>query len=170
MFQARERASGFVTVTGPARKASIAAARALLARGVPAERIWAETAPLDTVGNAYFARTIHTDPAGLRRRLVVNSEFHTPRTRMVFDWVFGLPRAEPPYALDYHTVPDRGLTGERLEARRAKEAARMEDLRRTIPRIASLAALNRWLFTEHRAYAAGADPASDAPPAAALES
>ena len=149
---------------------SIAATRALLARGVPAERIWAETASLDTVGNAYFARTIHTDPAGLRLLLVVNSEFHMPRTRMVFDWVFGLPPAEPPYALDYHTVPDRGLTGERLDARRAKEAARMEDLRRTIPRIASLAALNRWLFTEHRAYAAGADPASDAPPAAALES
>jgi hypothetical protein len=33
-----------------------------------------------------------------------------------------------------------------------------------------LAALHRWLFTEHRAYAAGADPRSDAPPAAALDS
>ena len=31
------------------------------------------------------------------------------------------------------------------------------------------AALHRWLFTEHRAYAAGADPRSDAPPAAALD-
>ena len=149
---------------------SIAAARALLARGVPAERIWAETASLDTIGNAYFARVIHTHPAGLRRLLVVNSAFHTPRTRMVFDWVFGLPPAEPPYALDYHTVPDRGLTEAGLEARRAKEVARMESLRRTIPRIASLAALHRWLFTEHRAYAAGADPSSDAPPAAALDS
>jgi hypothetical protein len=57
-----------------------------------------------------------------------------------------------------------------IEARRAKEVARLEDLRRTIPRIASLAALHRWLFTKHRAYAAGADPRSDAPPAAALES
>jgi hypothetical protein len=52
-------------------------------------------------------------------------------------------------------MPDRGLTEAGLEARRAKEAARMEDLRRTIPRITSLAALHRWLFTEHRAYAAG---------------
>jgi uncharacterized SAM-binding protein YcdF (DUF218 family) len=149
---------------------SIAAAQALLARGVPAGRIWAETASLDTIGNAYFARAIHTDPAGLRRLLVMNSEFHMPRTRMVFDWVFGLPPAEPPYSLDYHTVPDRGLTEAGLAARRAKEAARMEELRRTIPRIASLAALHRWLFTEHRAYAAGADPRSDAPPAAALDS
>jgi hypothetical protein len=149
---------------------SVAAAGALLARGVPAMRIWVETASLDTIGNAYFARVIHTDPAGLRRLLVVNSEFHMPRTRMIFDWVFGLPPAEPPYVLDYRNVPDQGLTEVGLEARHAKETVRMEDLRRTIPRITSLAALHRWLLTEHRAYAAGADPRSDAPPAAALES
>jgi uncharacterized SAM-binding protein YcdF (DUF218 family) len=149
---------------------SVAAARTLLARGVPPARIWAETASLDTIGNAYFARVIHTDPTGLRRLLVVNSAFHMPRTRMIFDWIFGLPPADPPYALDYHALPDRGLTAAGLEARRAKEAARMEGLRRTSPHIASLAALHRWLFTEHRAYAAGADPSSDAPPAAALDS
>ncbi len=149
---------------------SVAAAGALFARGVPAARIWAEAASLDTIGNAFFARVIHTDPAGLRRLLVVNSELHMPRTRMIFDWVFGLPPADPPFTLDYHAVPDQGLTEVGMEARRAKEAERMEDLRRTIPRIASLAALHHWLFSEHRAYAAGADPHSDAPPAAALES
>jgi uncharacterized SAM-binding protein YcdF (DUF218 family) len=149
---------------------SAAAAKTLLARGVPAARIWAETASLDTIGNAYFARVIHTDPAGLRRLLVVNSEFHMPRTRMIFDWVFGLPPADPPYTLDYHTVSDQGLTEAGLDARRAKEAARMEDLHRIISRVSSLVALHRWLFTEHRAYATGADARSDAPPAAALES
>jgi hypothetical protein len=149
---------------------SVAAAKALLTRGVPVARIWVETASLDTIGNAYFARVIHTDPAGLRRLLVVNSEFHMPRTRMIFDWIFGLPPADPPYVLDYHTVPDQGLTEVRLEARRAKEVARMEDLRLTIPRIANLAALHHWLFTEHRAYAVGADPHADAPPPEALES
>jgi uncharacterized SAM-binding protein YcdF (DUF218 family) len=149
---------------------AVAAAKALLERGVPAARIWVETASLDTIGNAYFARVIHTDPAGVRRLLVVNSEFHMPRTRVIFDWVFGLPPVEPPYVLDYHTVPDQGLTEVRIEARRAKEVARIEDLRRTIPRITNLAALHRWLFTEHRAYAAGADPHTDAPPPEALES
>jgi uncharacterized SAM-binding protein YcdF (DUF218 family) len=97
---------------------SVAAAEALLARGVPPPRIWAETASLDTIGNAYFARVILTDPAGLRRRLVVNSEFHMPRTRLIFDWVFGLPPADPPYALEHHAVPDRGLTGAGGAARR----------------------------------------------------
>ena len=89
---------------------------------------------------------------------------------MIFDWVFGLPPACPPYSVEYHTVPDQGLTAEGLAARRAKEATRMEDLRRPILRITSLAVLHRWLFTEHRAYAAGTDPRSDVPPAAALES
>src|SRR3954447_19872565 len=149
---------------------SVAAAKALLARGVPAAQIWVETASLDTSGNAYFARVIHTDPAGLRRLLVVNSEFHMPRTQMIFDWIFCLPPTDPGYTLDYYTVPDQGLTEAGLEARRAKEAARMEDLHRTIPHINSLAALHRWLCTDHRAYSAGADPRSDPPPGAALES
>ena len=33
---------------------SVAAAKALLARGVPAAQIWVETASLDTIGNAYL--------------------------------------------------------------------------------------------------------------------
>lgn len=148
---------------------SVAAARDLIARGVAAERVWVETASLDTIGNAYFARVIHTDPAGLRRLLVVNSAFHMPRTRLIFDWVFGLP-ADPPYALDYHMVPDEGLSDAGIAARQAGEAARMQGLRRIIPRIASLAALHRWLFTEHRAYASGADARSEPPSTAALES
>ena len=149
---------------------SVAAAGALLARGVPGARIWAETASLDTIGNAYFARVIHTDPAGLRRLLVVNSEFHMPRTRMIFDWVFGLTPAVPPYTVDYHAVPNLGLTKVGIEARRAKEEVRLESLHRLIPRIGRLAAMHRFLFTEHQAYATGANPRSDAPSAAALES
>ena len=148
---------------------SIAAARALLRRRAGPAHLGRDRLARHHRQRLLRPRHPHR-PGRAARLLVVNSEFHMPRTRMVFDWVFGLPPAEPPYALDYHTVPDRGLTEAGLEARRAKEAARMEDLRRTIPRIASLAALHRWLFTEHRAYAAGADPRSDAPPAAALDS
>ena len=40
---------------------------------------------------------------------------------MAFDWIFGLPPAEPPYALDYHAVPDQGVTEANLETRHAKE-------------------------------------------------
>ena len=50
---------------------------------------------LDTIANAFFLRTIHTDPAGwtrleevledvYRRLLVINNEFHMPRTEEIF--------------------------------------------------------------------------------------
>ncbi len=41
------------------------AAQYLLDRGYPHDRLLVEAASYDTIGNAYFARTVHTDPAGL---------------------------------------------------------------------------------------------------------
>ena len=35
----------------------------------------------DTIGNAYFLRATHTDPAGWRNLVVITNEFHMPRTR-----------------------------------------------------------------------------------------
>ena len=78
-----------------------------------------------------------------------------PRTNMIFDWIFGLPPAEPPYALDYHAVPDQGLTEAGLAARRARRRSQGWRTSRTIPCITGRAALHRSLFTEHRAYGRG---------------
>src|SRR5689334_14924059 len=76
---------------------SIAGARYLLMNGIPANKILTEASSYDTIGNAYFARTIHTDPLGLRHLLVITSAFHMPRTRAIFEWVFGLSAADSPY-------------------------------------------------------------------------
>jgi uncharacterized SAM-binding protein YcdF (DUF218 family) len=158
---------------------------ALLLRelGVPASRLAEEGVSLETVGNAFFARALHTDPAGLRRVAVVNSRFHMPRTRAVFDFVFGLPSGPPTthgmqgreggqgegagggggggggggsgYELTYFAVADRLPAGV-LAARRAKE-------RLATPRFAAGGAWRRglrttgdmwrWLFFENGAYA-----------------
>src|SRR5215831_15708372 len=64
-----------------------AGAHYLLRKGFPAERIYIEAASWDTVGNAYFARTMHTDPSGCRRLLVITSEHHMARTAAIFRWV-----------------------------------------------------------------------------------
>ena len=42
---------------------AIPAAQYLHERGVPKSRNLAETCSYDTIGNAFFARTVHTDPA-----------------------------------------------------------------------------------------------------------
>jgi uncharacterized SAM-binding protein YcdF (DUF218 family) len=68
---------------------AIPAARYLHSRGIPRRQILPEVFSYDTIGNAFFARTVHTDPLGLRRLLTINSEFHMARTEAIFRWVFG---------------------------------------------------------------------------------
>ena len=66
---------------------SVAGAAHLLARGVSAERIEVEASSYDTIGNAYFSKLLHVDPAGWRSLAIVTSEFHMPRSRAIFEWV-----------------------------------------------------------------------------------
>jgi uncharacterized SAM-binding protein YcdF (DUF218 family) len=128
---------------------SVAGARYLLSRGVPASRIRIENASYDTIGNAYFAKVMHVDPCGWCRLLVITTEFHMPRTRAIFEWVFGFERGR--YELDFAASADSGD----VEFRRRKEAEALEGFRRVQPGIRSLRQLHEWLFTDHQAYAAG---------------
>ena len=137
---------------------SVAAARYLLDRGYPEELVLAEAASYDTIGNAFFARVMHTDPAGFRRLLVITSEFHMPRTEAIFRWIFGAPPIAGSYCLSFESVPNVGLERRVLEARMAKERASLASLQPVMHDQRTLAAVHRWLFTEHAAYAAGLQP------------
>jgi uncharacterized SAM-binding protein YcdF (DUF218 family) len=136
-----------------------AAAAHLAGRGVPSECVFTENCSYDTIGNAYFARTIHTAVRGWRRLLVVTSAFHLERTRMVFEWVFGAAGADGPYELDFAAAADVGLSAAALAARRAKERAAVEALQPLVARLSTLAAIHEWLFRKHALYAAGRRPA-----------
>lgn len=134
-------------------------ARFLIDRGVPPSHILEESVSLETVGNAYFARVLHTETRGLRRLAVVNNRFHMPRAQAVFDHVFRVPptASEPDaaYELDYVSVDDR-LADDVLEIRRQKEAAALPRFapggvwRRATP---TLRAMHDWLYQENTAYA-----------------
>ncbi len=116
-----------------------------------------EAASFDTIGNAYFCRVVHTDPAGFRRLAVVTSEFHMPRTEAIFRWIFSLPPTDTPYRLAFFSVPDIGMPEEGLAARRAKELASLTRIPELIECYRTLRDVHRWLFTRHGAYAAGSD-------------
>jgi len=137
---------------------SVVSARYLIARGVDARRVLTETCSLDTIGNAYFTRVIHTDPRRLCRLLVITSDFHMPRTRAVFEWVFGLPGGAGPYELAFEAVPAEGIAPDALAERTARERAGLDNVRRLAGRLRTLPALHEWLFTEHAAYAPGRTP------------
>ena len=77
-----------------------AAARRLIALGVPAHHILEENFSLDTVGNAYFLRAVHLDPAGFNQLLVITNNWHMPRTRAIFSHILSLPARSSGEAAD----------------------------------------------------------------------
>lgn len=137
-------------------------ARYLIQRGVDPHRILVETASLDTIGNAFFARVVHVEPRCWRRLLVITSAHHIARTQAIFERVFSLPRHPDTavvWSLDFEAVPDSGLTQEIWTARRAKEEASLSLWKQVSNRFMSLQDLSEWLFKDHPCYAAGKQPA-----------
>jgi uncharacterized SAM-binding protein YcdF (DUF218 family) len=131
---------------------AIPAAQYLHGRGIPRTRILVETSSYDTIGNAFFTRTIHTDPRGLSRLLIVNSRFHMARTEAIFRWVFGAAPGRG-YDLSFESTDEIGISPEALEARAGRERASLEVVRGLASRITTLSGIHQWLFTEHGAYA-----------------
>lgn len=134
--------------------------RFLQGQGIAVERLFAESSSYDTIGNALFARLLHTEPRGWRQLLVITSEFHAGRTKAIFDVVFGLPFSKDrpaDYRLEYRTVPNVGLVAEDIAARCEKERNSEKQWKATVEqnKFRSLADLHRWLFSEHAAYAFG---------------
>jgi uncharacterized SAM-binding protein YcdF (DUF218 family) len=137
---------------------AMAGARYLMDRQIDPARILLEASSYDTIGNAYFARTIHFIPRGFQRALVITSEFHMPRTEAVFRWVFGLEAPGTRCSLDFLTSPDAGIDGERLKERVERERTSLIIFRDLQTRVGSLAGLHDWLFTKHGVYAPQAGP------------
>lgn len=137
---------------------SVVSARYLVQQGYHPEKILLEHHSYDTIGNAYFARTIHTDPRGFRKLAVVTSRFHMKRTKLIFDWIFTLPPHCEEYSLSYFATENVGMHDEELESRIKGENKRVTSLEKIKPAIDSLSSLHHWLFTQHAAYAVSGSP------------
>jgi hypothetical protein len=130
----------------------VAAVKYLIGAGVPADRILVDRYSYDTIGNAYFTRIVHADPMAFRRLMVITSDFHLPRARRVFEWVYGLTPRSSEYELHYRGVPDDDLDRSALEQRLEKERRSMDALATLTRRLTTVRDFHRWFFAEHNAY------------------
>ncbi len=135
---------------------SVVGAEYLLARGYPRESMLREASSYDTIGNAYFARVIHTDPAGFRKLCVITSDFHMPRTEAIFRWIFGADAAG--YELTFEATAS-GLHEEPFRKRVAREQQSLDLLAPRFSELKTMNAIHKWLFSEHEIYSAGLAPA-----------
>ncbi len=125
----------------------------LVKSGVEQSRILTERWSHDTIGNAYFTRLIHVDQLNLKKLLIITSEFHMPRSKAIFKWIFGLNNSLfKPYRLDFESVSDFKINKELILSRIEKEQKSLHKLFETKKRINNLKQLHQWLFKKHGAY------------------
>lgn len=119
-------------------------------------RILLDNWSVDTIGNAFYSRQMLAEPLEMRNLVVVTNEFHMPRTRAIFEWIFTLPAMDgssPDFSLEFCSAPDVGLTSLDVQGRVSRELASLERLKvETIPRISSMSKLSAFLHMTHAAY------------------
>lgn len=121
--------------------------------GINPDRILTEISSYDTIGNAHFARLLFTEPLSLKMLLIITSQFHMPRTRAIFEWVFQLSPLPFAYQLYFESSPNTGLPPLTLSARDQREKNSLENLRNTIQKINTIDQFITWLYMDHAAYA-----------------
>ncbi len=119
----------------------------------------------DTIGNAWFSKKLWLEPQGITSCIVVTSDYHIERSRLIFEWVLG-----PRYTVRCAGAPSP-LTGEerahRDQFERGLTALMQQHLMSGIA-AGDDEALRHFIENEHRALLAGGGPPPDGfiPPAA----
>jgi len=123
------------------------------------DNVFVETTSYDTISNAFYARTSFTDITGWKTLLIITNEFHMERTKLIFDWIFGVQRTandnisntpSSPYTLIYLACDDIGLSGKALRARQEHEQKGFNNIRdRIIPQYSS-SLLDVWTFLNQK--------------------
>lgn len=125
--------------------------------GVPIEQIYEELASYDTVGNAFFLRLIHTSIRNWNKLLIIVNQFHYPRLKLIFDWIFGISDNKQIYHLEYSYYPDNLLKSQKIiNARWVRECSSLVEMKQRIKnlKINNLLELHQWIFQSHDLYRA----------------
>ncbi len=132
---------------------------------IPPSDIREEPYSVDTLGNAYFLRTLHIDPGQYNLVYIITNDWHMPRTQAMFQHVFDLPAVKAGSSSNFlcqvHNTPklvfeavQPGLSPDLLEVRRAREVTSLQEFQKNKHAYADMVELHTYMFTQHSAYAA----------------
>ncbi len=114
-----------------------------------------EDQSMDTIGNAWFTKKRCLEPLGITSCIVVTSDYHIARSRVIFEWILG-----PDYTVACAPAPSP-LSGSDRD-RRDRFEQMLTDLLRThlMPGIPAGddEAIAKFIETEHRALLQGTGP------------
>lgn len=127
-------------------------AKYLIDHGVDSGMIYREWASYDTIANGFFCLTNFFLPLGIKKALVITSDFHMPRGRRIFQWMAELVSNRMEIELEFLEVSSEDLDTEIIEARKSREARSLLKLEELISKIRDLESFHHWFYTEHKAY------------------
>lgn len=128
---------------------STACTQYLIDAGVSHSDLMREWSSYDTIANAFFSLTNYIMPMEVSRVLVITSDFHMPRTKAIFNWIYGLSSNT---TLDFLSVNSLDLNQDIIQARMERERKSLETLQDKIAKIRTLKDFHVWFFSEHKAY------------------
>jgi len=80
------------------------------------DHIFYEDQSMDTIGNAWFVKKVCLEPLGITSCIVVTSDYHIERTRVIFEWVLG-----PGYTIECTKAPSHLSEQERKKRERFEQ-------------------------------------------------
>jgi len=154
----------------PIHEATSAAKIMLTKYNIQPSSIRIEPYSLDTLGNSYFLRTLLTTPGKYNKCIIITNNWHMPRVKEMFSYVFSLPDSISDSASDSASVSsidtskkvelefiavEDGLLDEHLLPRIEREKKSLLVFNTKIKnKFHSLEELSQFIFTEHKAYSA----------------
>lgn len=134
---------------------STSCAEYLINLGIDSKDVYKEWSSYDTIANGYFGFTNHIIPMGLKRILIITSDFHMDRSKEIFNWMNRLYNNI--LDIKYYRVTDDELDNDIISIRRSRERESLNNLKNhVIPKIKTIQEFHKWFYEEHKAYCANA--------------
>lgn len=132
----------------PLRTEAQAMADYALSKGIPSSAVYLEEHSKDTVGNALFVKTSLLEPKGWKKVMVITSEYHVDKAKLLFDFILG-----PDYQIEYASVEAVKTSEEIADWKKRQEPiiAKIKDRMKGIAP-GDTESIRRALLSDHPAY------------------
>jgi len=139
------------TLEGYTIHESTALVKYLLDNNIPKNILMREWFSYDTIANGYYSYINYSKIRNWKNIMVITSDFHIKRTKLIFEWIYSLEKDEK-YIFNFIGVSDEGLNKEIIKIRTKREKNSINNLKKIINRINTLEKFHIWFHTEHDCY------------------
>lgn len=131
---------------------STACAEYLINNGVDPLHIVKEWGSYDSLASVYFCLLLTVIPRDWNNICVITSSFHMERVQELFLFIFNLYVKGKFNFLFLKTDDKDNVPEDILKSRIEREKNSVKSLKRVSEKIGTMKELNKWLYTEHKAY------------------